>query len=48
MNIGGVAQMVERVLRMHEVKGSIPFSSIFRVFDQIPNKEESNNNKLRT
>ena len=27
--IGGVAQMVERALRMREVKGSMPFSSTF-------------------
>ncbi len=25
---GGVAQLVERVLSMHEVRGSIPLSSI--------------------
>ncbi len=26
--VGGVAQLVERVLSMHEVRGSIPLSSI--------------------
>ena len=29
---GGLAQMVERVLRMHEVPGSIPGSSIYTFF----------------
>ena len=30
---GDVAQMVERALRMREVKGSMPFFSIFIVFE---------------
>ena len=28
-NLGSVAQMAERLLRMQEVKGSMPFSSTF-------------------